>query len=395
MVGRRRIGCLHIRAICVAALVCCAVEAGPFGSAASGQSTAPAWQPAPWQPSPIPSPAPLASSQSAASAGQAAPWQPAPRMAMSSPMSPDAFVVTDRPSTSYDPAQRRQSLYPPEAVPPSVQPYDDLRESTTVYAAPYDANCYTEWTPQLLPNGLIYRAYLGDQKASRMATVFSYQEDFGWLWDITLGGQVGLFRYGSTDEVRPEGFQIDIEGSAQPRLDMENEQDMIAADFRAGLPITYGIGRWQTKFAFYHLSSHLGDEFAIKNPGFRRINYSRDALVLGQSYYVTDALRVYGEAGWAYYSDVSDPWEFQFGVDYSPVVFNGLRGSPYFSLNGQLRQEVNFSGNVVAQAGWQWRGAGRGQLLRIGAQYYNGKSSQFQLYDQNENRVGMGIWYDF
>ena len=78
-----------------------------------------------------------------------------------------------------------------------------------------------------------------------------------------------------------------------PGPNLDHDWDMEAADFRAGLPLTFGCGNWQTKVAYYHLSSHLGDEFAIRNPGSlaSRINYSRDALVLGVSYYATPAAR--------------------------------------------------------------------------------------------------------
>ncbi|MGC3968640.1 MAG: DUF1207 domain-containing protein [Pirellulales bacterium] len=155
----------------------------------------------------------------------------------------------------------------------------------------YEPGARHDWTAQLLPDGLVYRSYLAGVKESRLSSVFNHDSNLGWMWDIRLGGRVGLFRYGTTNEVRPEGFQIDIEGSGQPRLDMENNEDLVAADFRAGIPITYGIGKWQSKFAFYHLSSHVGDEYLVRNPGFIRRNYSRDVLVLGQSYYLSADVR--------------------------------------------------------------------------------------------------------
>ena len=34
-------------------------------------------------------------------------------------------------------------------------------------------------------------------------------------------------------------------------------------------------------------------------------------------------------------------------------------------------------------------------LLRLGVQYYNGKSSQYSFYDEFEEQLGFGIWYDF
>jgi len=259
---------------------------------------------------------------------------------------------------------------------------------------PYDPSERLDWTPQFLPAGLIYRSYLAGVKESRMASVFDYDSKSGWIWDITLGARVGLFRFGSTNPIRPEGFQIDLEGSAQPRLDLDQDVDLLAVDFRSGLPITYGIGRWSTKFAIYHLSAHAGDEYLVRNPGFQRRNYVRDEFVLGQSYYITDDLRLYAEAGWAFNCDYAKPWEFQFGADYSPLAESN-RGAPFAAINGYIRQEQNFSGNLVVQAGWQWRPWNEGKLLRVGLQYYNGKSNQFEFYDRFENKVGLGIWYDF
>ncbi|MBN8624078.1 MAG: DUF1207 domain-containing protein [Planctomycetes bacterium] len=259
----------------------------------------------------------------------------------------------------------------------------------------YEPGARHDWTAQFLPDGILYRAYLAGVKESRLSTVFNHDSNYGWMWDIRLGGRVGLFRYGTTNEVRPEGFQIDIEGSGQPRLNLDENMDLDAADFRAGLPITYGIGKWQSKFAYYHLSSHVGDEYLVRNPGFQRINYARDVLVFGQGYYLSPDVRVYGEVGWAFYSDVSEPWEFQFGAEYSPLTKPGIGGAPFAAINGQSRQELDFGGNVVVQAGWQWRGRNRGHLMRLGVQYYNGKSDQFEFYNQSENKLGIGLWYDY
>ena len=36
-----------------------------------------------------------------------------------------------------------------------------------------------------------------------------------------------------------------------------------------------------------------------------------------------------------------------------------------------------------------------GQTLRYGFQYYNGKSSQSEFFNQSEQQVGGGLWYDF
>lgn len=251
------------------------------------------------------------------------------------------------------------------------------------------------WCHQVLPDGLIYRSYLAGIKEPRFAGQWVHDVNLGWVWDITLGGRVGILRYGTTSLDHPEGWQIDIEGAGMPRLDLEHERDVMASDFRFGIPLTYGRGSYQMKFAYYHLSSHLGDEYMVRHNTLVRRNYSRDVMVWGHSFFLTEDVRLYGEAGWAFaYDGGSEPWEFQFGVDYSPVKPTGYRGSPFVAINGHLRQEFDFGGNIVVQTGWQWRGYS-GHLFRIGMHYFQGMSDQWEFFDQFEDKLGFGIWYDF
>ncbi|MCA9119291.1 MAG: DUF1207 domain-containing protein [Planctomycetaceae bacterium] len=250
------------------------------------------------------------------------------------------------------------------------------------------------WSIVLLPDRIIYRSYLAGSKESRLGTQSFHRNGDGKLWDSTLGGRFGLLRIGPRDQ--PLGFQIDVEGAAHVRLDPDDEVDVRSADFRAGVPFAYGWNNQQVKFAYYHISSHVGDEFLLKNPGFTRLNYARDVLVLGYSIYPTERLRFYGEAGWAFWSDVSGLWEFQFGFEYAPTRPTGLHGEPFLAVNGHLREELNFGGGLTAQAGWAWRGdSPAGRLFRIGVHYYNGESPQFSFFDDFEHQIGLGMWYDF
>lgn len=280
-------------------------------------------------------------------------------------------------------------------------PFDGATVVLDEHSQPYIAVPHFEpspfddpWGCVLLPEPLIYRSYLAGIKESRMGAQWIHRQHDGMLLDGTLGGRFGLLRFGPRDQ--PLGFQVDVEGAAQVRLDPGEDMDLRSADFRVGVPFSYGWGNQQIKFAYYHISSHLGDEFVMKNPGFTRLNYARDVLVLGYSIYPTQRLRLYGEAGWAFWSDVSGLWEFQFGVEYAPTRPTGIRGEPFFAVNAHLREEVNYGGGLTAQAGWAWRNDGpSGRLLRMGLHYYNGESPQFSFFDYDEHQIGFGVWYDF
>ena len=246
---------------------------------------------------------------------------------------------------------------------------------------------------QVLPNGLVFRPYLAGPKESRFSSQVVYEQDDGWLFDNTLGTRMGLIRWGNNDPVFPQGVQIDVEGSAQLRLDIPNDIDLRSADYRAGIPLTFGYGRHRTKVAYYHLSSHLGDEFLLNNQ-VQRLNYARDVILFAHAIYLSPALRVYAEAGWAVYTDVSEPWEFQFGADYAPARGTGPQGAPFFAVNGILREELNFGGGLTAQAGWSWRSHDTGRLLRVGAHYYNGAPTQYSFLGVHEQMIGFGVWLD-
>lgn len=262
---------------------------------------------------------------------------------------------------------------------------------------PYESESVVadSWTWQPLPNSLLYKSYLAGTKESRLSGVILHENDDSSLLAGTLGGRFGVLRYGNRDPLWPEGWQLDIEGSAQIRLDIPDEVDLRSADYRAGVPLTFARGRHRTKLAYYHLSSHLGDEFLLKHPGYPRLNFARDALVLGHTIYLLPTTSVYAEAAWAFFSDVSEEWEFQFGLDHAPALPTGFRGAPFFAVNGHLREEVDFGGALTVQTGWAWRSDAGGRLLRAGLHYYNGKSNQFSFFNRHEQQWGFGLWYDF
>jgi len=302
--------------------------------------------------------------------------------------------------------QMPASVEAPAIIPAGPPPYTDLGQppqSVRIFDGPATPDAGLPamsgsdfWSWQVLPDGLIYHAYLAGVKESRMATVFDYVKGYGWMWDSTLGGRVGILRYGTQDGVRPEGWEIDVEGAAFPELDLEQDRNLAAIDFRVGIPLTYGYDRYQGKFGYYHLCSHLGDQYMLLFPNLQRTNYTRDAIVWGNSYYLTDDLRIYGEASWAFRTwGEAKPWEFQIGAEYSPVSHAGdLRGSPFLAVDAEFRQDVNYEATVVVQTGWQWRSISN-HLFRVGVQFYTGKSEMLQFLYTYERMVGIGIWYDF
>lgn len=260
----------------------------------------------------------------------------------------------------------------------------------------FNHDVYAANTWQIMPAGLMYRSYLAGEKESRMGTFWAKDQTGRTVWENTLGGRLGLLRYGTPGAYRPQGWQLDFEGAALSRVLPGTESTILeATDYRAGFQSTWAFDRWHVKAGYYHLSSHLGDEFVIANPLVQRFNYVRDSTVLGVTYDISDDWQTYGEIAYALgYEDGAKPLEFQYGLQYSPLVF-GLRGAPFAAVNGHTREDFDYITSVNAQAGWQWRGTESQHLMRIGLQYYSGPALQDSFPGKYDHLVGGGMWFDF
>jgi hypothetical protein len=258
----------------------------------------------------------------------------------------------------------------------------------------YDYSCQP-WSWQLMPDGLIWHSDLAGPKEPRIGGVVLSDTGVDTKLDGTVGGRVGLFRYGNTADFRPQGWQVDAEGAAFIRQDLSQNSDVDAYDFRIGFPVTYGWGDYQMKIAWYHTSAHVGDEFELKHPTFVRNNYSRNAIVWGNGYYIVPDFRVYGEIEYAYFAaGGSEPWAIQFGFEYNPVV-RGWHGSPFLDVNAYLKQENDWGGPFTLETGWQWRPLHGGQLIRTGFYYQTGPTIYGQFFRNSEQLIGYGLWYDY
>ncbi len=245
------------------------------------------------------------------------------------------------------------------------------------------------------PAGLMYRSYVAGEREPRISGVWLNEKDRGMVLETALGGRAGLLRYGTADAINPQGFQLDIEGAGLARVDPEEHSDLEGADFRFGCVGTWQYSPWAYKAGYYHISSHMGDEFLLRTGATDRRNYVRDALIFGARYDFTDDINLYGEVGYApNHNGGAEPLELQFGAEFNPKYPTGPQGSPVLAINSHLREEFDFGGSVNVIWGWQWKGE-TGSAFRVGMQYYNGPSIQWSFFDQHEEFVGGGMWFDF
>ncbi|MFG0263343.1 MAG: DUF1207 domain-containing protein [Novipirellula sp. JB048] len=168
-----------------------------------------------------------------------------------------------------------------------------ISDPRTVAALRTPAREAIGWT--VLPDGLLYKSYLAGPHEPRHAMVIFSDTHGGMFWDATLGGRVGFLRHGTFGTRDPQGWQWDFEGAVMVRLDMLNSEDVESMDFRFGTLITRADGPWSSKVGYFHISSHVGDEYMERHPWFERINYVTESMIAGLSYQAAEPLRLYGE----------------------------------------------------------------------------------------------------
>jgi hypothetical protein len=249
---------------------------------------------------------------------------------------------------------------------------------------------------QALPDGLIWKNYLADPHESRMSLLLFENLDKGRFWDATLGGRVGLLRYGTLGAIDPRGWQWDLEGAVITRLDMEESQDVESMDFRFGTQMTWSEGAWATKFGYFHISSHIGDEYLLRVPGADRVNYVTESAVVATSYRPIQPIRLYGELAYAFVtSGGAEPLQVQTGIEYNPRPAPGKKLAPFVAANLNFREAVDYDVSSTIQAGWSFRGPRSDRQYRFGAQYGAGPTSQYEFYFRKEEYIGIGMWFDY
>ncbi|WP_302120586.1 DUF1207 domain-containing protein [Allorhodopirellula heiligendammensis] len=251
-----------------------------------------------------------------------------------------------------------------------------------------------EWI--VLPDGLLWHSYLAGPQEPRISALLLADEKGGYFWDATLGGRVGFLRYGTPGAKDPHGWQWDLEGAAITRLNLLEQTDVESVDYRFGTELTWAEGPWAMKAGYFHISSHVGDEYLVRNPTFERINYVTESLIWGISYKPTEPTRVYGEVAYAVHrSGGARPFQFQTGAEWTPPP-NRPRGiAPFAAANLGFFEATEFHMQTTIQAGWGFQGPQSGRRLRFGLQYGDGPSNQFEFYTLSQEYLGWGIWFDY
>lgn len=269
----------------------------------------------------------------------------------------------------------------------------------TRVAQPRNRSAVTESTSSpvlgFLPPGLLFRPLLADPRWPHFSATYRYYID-----DTELD-HVGAADFGETfalyRDAVPVGGHWDagIQAGVFSIFDLNSDsKDLVNADYFVGLPLSYRLDRFSALLRVFHQSSHLGDEFLLRNR-VRRINLSYESAEAKLSYEFLGWLRLYGGGGYLFHREPSDlqPWTTQYGVEItSPWTLMGSATRPLFAADFQNHEEDRWSTNVSIRAGLQFETVRiierRLQLL---LEYFKGHSPNGQFYDRKIETIGLGL----
>ena len=170
-------------------------------------------------------------------------------------------------------------------------------------------------------------------------------------------------------------------------------KDLINADYWVGVPLVYRKDDVSALVRLFHQSSHLGDEFVLRNRA-DRINLSYEQIDAMISQEIGNWMRVYGGGGYLFDQDPADleRWSTQAGAELqSPRTFLGDLARPLAAVDVQNHEETDWETDVSVRAGFQLESATfKSAKLQLLAEYYDGQSPNGQFYERSIRYFGFG-----
>jgi hypothetical protein len=250
-----------------------------------------------------------------------------------------------------------------------------------------------------LPLRSQFRPLLADPRWPHFAGSYQYYFEGAFLGNtagVDLGETFALVRYnlevGGT-------LELAVQAGVFAVFDIDSESfDLVNADYLGGIPLTYATGNLSAMLRIFHQSSHLGDEFVLRNQ-VTRINFSYEEIDALVSYEIGSDLRVYGGFGYVFHVEPSNyrPWSLQFGGEWVALGFDlPLGAKPMVALDLQPRQEGGWETNVSLRGGFEFgEPVGTGTNLQTLLEFFHGQSPNGQFYPDTVGYVGIGVHFYF
>jgi Protein of unknown function (DUF1207) len=271
-------------------------------------------------------------------------------------------------------------------------------ETTTARGKAPRVKALEELQTGLLPGGQLFKPLIADPRWPHFSTGYQYYVNDPQLRDVgtvTFGETFSLYR----DKLGPSWWEVGIQAGVFALFDLDApSMDLINADYFAALVLGYRWERLSALGRIFHQSSHLGDEFLLRNRVQNRVNLSYEGFDLKLSFDLPWGFRIYGGGGYLFHRDPSDlkPGSVQWGAEFLspwPEPQKGFR--PIVAVDVQNREENDWHADISARAGLQFDGVLLTRNLQILLEYFRGHSPNGQFFKEKVDYFGIGAHFHF
>lgn len=201
-------------------------------------------------------------------------------------------------------------------------------------------------------------------------------------------------------------LRIELEGALWAVFSpLQYSAPLINADYYCAIPITYAIDRWAFRLRGYHISCHIGDEFLLNHPHFRRRNPSAEYLDFFVSHDLTDDIRVYGGIGWIVDQDksfINDRFYAEGGAELRlhQLAYisrcNRLYVVPIYGMHFRFRRDFKHHIDATYVLGFEvGKFSGLCRKFRTFLEYHDGYSCEGQFARFATNYISLRFSYGY
>lgn len=252
--------------------------------------------------------------------------------------------------------------------------------------------------PRVLPRQPLFDPLIADPRWPHFAAAL---HDYGGDSGLENVGSVGLGNGFSFYQEPGLGgaWGVGLQAAVFAIFDLDAEsKDLINADYWVGLPVAWRAGPWSAIVRLYHQSSHLGDEYLLRDPTARRdrLNLSYEAVDVrvARSFW-EGVVRLYGGGGMLLHREPEDLDRFmaQAGVELrSPWTIANGHLRPIAALDLQGTQESGWEVDKSVRVGVQLEGRDSDSYrLQLTLEYYQGRNPNGQFYSREVEFWGLGL----
>jgi Protein of unknown function (DUF1207) len=210
---------------------------------------------------------------------------------------------------------------------------------------------------------------------------------------VGIADTVGLVRWNGSEA--GDGVQLDVVGAVFAQFDFNApSKDLINADYTLELPLTFRKGGFSTRVRLYHQSSHLGDEFLLRDVTFPRENLSFESIEALASQEI-HALRLYGGAERLLRRD---PDTLPASLYHAGIELRSGRKGPaqlVAAVDAKTTELYNWSPAISGRAGVELEKSGPSghpsRFVTILLELYSGPSPYGQFFQDDIKYIGAGI----